>query len=185
MTKPRLQEKFEKEVRPVLSKEYDIKNSLALPAVSKVVINMGVGEVAKNQAQMDALKRDLAMIAGQAASIRNAKVSIASFSLRAGMPVGLSVTIRGARMYSFLDRLFSIVLPRLRDFRGIQVSSFDKAGNYTLGVTEHTIFPEVDPAKSAQPHGMEITITVANGSSEKSKRLLELMGCPFVKEETK
>jgi large subunit ribosomal protein L5 len=88
-------------------------------------------------------------------------------------------------MYSFLDRLFSIVLPRLRDFRGIQVSSFDKAGNYTLGVTEHTIFPEVDPAKSAQPHGMEITITVANGSSEKSKRLLELMGCPFVKEETK
>jgi large subunit ribosomal protein L5 len=181
MTKPRLQEKFEKEVRPVLSKEYDIKNSLALPVVAKVVINMGVGEVAKNQAQMDALKRDLAMIAGQAASIRNAKVSIASFSLRAGMPVGLSVTIRGARMYSFLDRLFSIVLPRLRDFRGIPVSSFDKAGNYTLGVTEHTIFPEVDPAKSAQPHGMEITITVANGSSEKSKRLLELMGCPFQK----
>jgi large subunit ribosomal protein L5 len=182
MTKPRLQEKFEKEVRPVLAQEYAIKNSLALPVVSKVVINMGVGEVAKNQAQMDALKRDLALIAGQAASVRNAKVSIASFSLRAGMPVGLSVTIRGVRMYSFLDRLFSIVLPRLRDFRGIPVSSFDKAGNYTLGVTEHTIFPEVDPTKSAQPHGMEITITVANGNPEKSKRLLELMGMPFQKE---
>ena len=185
MNRPRLQEKFEKEIRPAMAKEYDIKNSLSLPVVSKVVINMGVGEAAKNQGQMDALKRDLAAIAGQAPSIRNAKVSIASFSLRAGMPVGLSVTLRGVRMYSFLDRLFSIVLPRLRDFRGVPVKSFDKSGNYTLGFTEHTVFPEVDLAKSAAAHGMEVSIAVTNGNPEKSKRLLELMGMPFVKEEQK
>jgi large subunit ribosomal protein L5 len=178
----RLKEKFEKEVRPVLEKELGIKNILALPIVSKVVINMGVGEVAKNQQQMDNLKRDMATVAGQAASVRNAKVSIASFSLRAGMPVGLSVTLRGERMYSFLDRLFSIVLPRLRDFRGIPTKSFDKSGSYTLGLLEHTVFPEIDPTKSAQPHGMEITIVVKNADPEKSKRLLELMGCPFIKE---
>lgn len=182
MAKPRLQEKYEKEVRPVLEKDFGIKNKLAQPRVSKVVINMGVGEAAKNQAQMDAIKRDMATIAGQQPAIRNAKVSIASFSLRAGMPVGLAVTLRGARMYSFLDRLFSIVLPRLRDFRGISVKSFDKSGNYTLGLAEHTVFPEIDPTKSASSHGMEITIVVDNGGPEKSKRLLELMGCPFVKE---
>ena len=181
MNKSRLQEKFEKEIRLVMAKEYDTKNSLSLPKVAKVVINMGVGEAAKNQGQMDALKRDLAAITGQTPSIRNAKVSIASFSLRAGMPVGLSVTLRGVRMYSFLDRLFSIVLPRLRDFRGVSVTSFDKSGNYTLGFSEHTVFPEVDPAKSAQPHGMEVSITVVNGNPEKSKRLLELIGMPFQK----
>lgn len=178
----RLKEKFEKEIRPIMAKEYDIKNFLSLPKIAKTVINMGVGEAAKNQGQMDALKRDLAAISGQAPSTRNAKVSIASFSLRAGMPVGLSVTLRGARMYSFLDRLFSIVLPRLRDFRGVPIKSFDKSGNYTLGFTEHTVFPEVDPVKSAQPHGMEVSIAVANGNPKKSKRLLELLGMPFVKE---
>ena len=181
----RLKEKFEKEVKGTLAKEFDIKNTFAIPRVSKVVINMGVGTVAKNQQQMDALKRDLALITGQAPSIRNAKVSIASFSLRAGMPVGLSVTLRGERMYSFLDRLFSIALPRLRDFRGVPVKSFDKMGNYTLGFEEHTVFPEVDPAKAASPHGLEITIVTTAGSVEKSKRLLELLGCPFFKEEIK
>jgi large subunit ribosomal protein L5 len=132
---------------------------------------------------MDLLKRDLAVITGQAASVRSARVSIASFSLRAGMPVGISVTLRREKMYSFLDRLFSIVLPRLRDFRGISTKSFDKMGNYTLGVEEHTIFPEVDPTKSASPHGMEITIVTNAGAKEKAKRLLELMGCPFQKGE--
>jgi large subunit ribosomal protein L5 len=179
----RLQEKFEKEIKATLAKEFDIKNDHAIPVVEKVVINMGVGAAAKNQQQMDNLKRDMAAITGQAPSIRNAKVSIASFSLRAGMPVGLSVTLRGERMYSFLDRLFSIALPRLRDFRGIPTKSFDKRGNYTLGFEEHTVFPEVDPAKAAAPHGLEITIVTTAGDPEKSKRLLELMGCPFVKEE--
>ena len=179
----RLQEKFEKDIKGTLAKEFGIGNNLAISKVTKVVINMGVGAAVKNQQQMDNLKRDLAVITGQAPSIRNAKVSIASFSLRAGMPVGLSVTLRGERMYSFLDRLFSIALPRLRDFRGISLKSFDKMGNYTLGFEEHTVFPEIDPAKAAAPHGLEITIVTTTGTPEKSKRLLELMGCPFIKEE--
>lgn len=181
MNKGRLQEKFEKEVKGVVAKEFNIGNSLAVPKISKVVINMGVGNAAKNQQQMDALKRDLAVISRQAPSVRKAKVSIASFSLRAGMPVGLTVTLRGEKMYSFLDRLFSIVLPRLRDFRGISLKSFDKMGNYTLGFEEHTVFPEMDPAKSASAHGMEVTITTTAGDDEKAKRLLELLGCPFQK----
>jgi len=181
----RLKEKYQKEVEKTLATEFGIKNRHAIPRITKVVLNMGVGEAAKNQQAIDALKRDMATVSGQAPSIRNAKVSIASFSLREGMPVGLSVTLRGERMYSFLDRLFGVVLPRLRDFRGVSTKSFDKAGNYTLGVIEHTVFPEIDPAKAAQPHGMEITIVVTGGSVVQSKRLLELMGMPFVKEETK
>ncbi len=185
MQKPRLQEKFEKEVREKLAGEFKIKNRHAIPAVSKVVVNMGIGEAAKNQQTMESLKKDMAAITGQMPSVRNAKVSIASFNLRAGMPVGLSVTIRNEKMYSFLDRLFSIVLPRLRDFRGVSDKSFDAAGNYTLGVTEHSVFPEIDLAKAAQPHGMEITIVTTAGSPEHAKRLLELMGMPFTKGETK
>ena len=177
----RLQEKYEKEVKAVLEAEFAIKNKMAVPKVAKVVVNMGVGEAAKNQGQMEALKRDLSAITGQMPSVRNAKVSIASFNLRAGMPVGLSVTLRGVRMFSFLDRLFSVVLPRLRDFRGISVKSFDKLGNYTLGFSEHTVFPEIDTTKSAAAHGMEVTIVTTAGDREKAKRLLELLGCPFSK----
>lgn len=178
----RLREKYE-QARGVLTKEFDIKNKLAVPGITKVVVNMGVGEAAKNQQTMDNLKRDLAQITGQAPSVRNAKVSIASFSLRAGMPVGLATTLRGEQMYSFLDRLFSIVLPRLRDFRGVPVKSFDKFGNYTLGLTEHTVFPEIDQAKASPAHGLEITIVTNSGDVVKSKMLLELMGMPFQKEE--
>lgn len=181
----RLKEKYEKEVKQVLAKEFDIKNKLAIPTVEKVVINMGIGAISKNQQAMDALKRDMAAIAGQSPSIRNAKVSIASFSLRAGMPVGLSVTLRGEKMYSFLDRLFSIVLPRLRDFRGVSLKSFDKFGNYTLGFVEHTVFPEIDPTKSANAHGMEITIVTSSKDVVQSQRLLGLLGMPFEKGETK
>ena len=179
----RLKEKFDKEVKMTVAKEFGIKNPMAIPYVEKVVVNMGIGNAAKNQQQMDALKKDLATITGQAPSVRAAKVSIASFSLRAGMPVGLTVTLRGAKMYSFLDRLFSIVLPRLRDFRGISAKSFDKFGNYTLAFSEHTVFPEIDPTKSAAAHGMEVTIRVRGGNPEVSKRLLELLGCPFEKED--
>jgi large subunit ribosomal protein L5 len=182
MARTRLQEKFEKEAMPVLAKEFDIKNKLAVPKVEKVVVNMGVGEAAKNKQSMDSLKKDLSVITGQFPSTRNAKVSIASFSLRAGMPVGLSVTLRGEKMYSFLDRLFSVVLPRLRDFRGVSDKSFDKFGNYTLGFAEHTVFPEVDTTKSAPAHGMEITIVTTAGETKRAKKLLELLGCPFVKE---
>lgn len=178
----RLQEKYEKEVKSALAKEFDIKNSMAFPKVVKVVVNMGVGEAAKNEQAMTALKRDLAAITGQSPAIRSARISIASFSLRVGMPVGLSVTLRGKRMYAFLDKLFSIVLPRLRDFRGVPLKSFDKAGNYTIGFAEHTVFPEVDLTKSASPHGMEVTIVTNARDMVESRRLLELMGVPFEKE---
>jgi large subunit ribosomal protein L5 len=188
MQKPRLQEKYEKEVKAKMKEEFGIPNDLATPKVLKIVVNMGVGEIAKNESQLESLKRDLATITGQMPSIRKAKVSIASFSLREGMPVGLSVTLRGEKMYSFMDRLFSIALPRLRDFRGVPVKSFDKGGNYTLGFSEHTVFPEIDTTKSASPHGMEATIVTNAGSIGdsaeavvKSKRLLELLGCPFEK----
>lgn len=178
----RLQEKYEKEIKAVLAKEFDIKNTFAVPRLKKVVVNMGVGNLSKNQQAMDALKKDLSVITGQMPSVRNAKVSIASFSLRAGMPVGLSATLRDDRMYSFLDRLFSIVLPRLRDFRGVSTKSFDKIGNYTLGFTEHTVFPEIDSTKSASAHGFEISIVTTAEDKEQSKRLLELLGMPFEKE---
>lgn len=181
----RLQEKYEKEIKTELSKEFGIKNKLAVPKIEKVVINAGVGALSKNQGAMDALKKDISVITGQMPSVRNAKVSIASFSLRAGMPVGLSVTLRGEKMYSFLDRLFSIALPRLRDFRGVPVKSFDGKGNYTLGFAEHTVFPEIDPTKSAAAHGLEITIVTTAGSVEKGKKLLELLGMPFQKGEVK
>jgi large subunit ribosomal protein L5 len=182
----RLKEKYNKEIKTSLTNEFGIKNQMSVPHIVKVVVNMGVGEAAKNKTTMEALQRDLSTITGQAPSIRNAKVSIASFSLRAGMPVGISVTLRGERMYSFLDRLFSIVLPRLRDFRGVSDKSFDKQGNYTLGLTEHTVFPEIDPTKSASPHGMEITIVSTKASGVvQSKKLLEMLGMPFTKGEVK
>lgn len=177
----RLKQKYESEIKEVLAKEFSIKNKLAAPKLEKIVVNMGVGEAAKNQQVMDALKRDIAAITGQTPSVRNARVSIASFSLRAGMPVGLSATLRGEKMYSFFDRLVSIGLPRLRDFRGVPVKSFDKFGNYTLGFAEHTVFPEIDPAKSANAHGMEVTIVTSAKDPEKAKKLLELLGMPFEK----
>lgn len=181
----RLKEKYSKEIKSSLTKEFDIKNEMSIPRVTKVVVNMGVGEAAKSKQAMDALKKDMAVVTGQAPSVRNAKVSIASFSLRAGMSIGLMVTLRGDRMYSFLDRLFSIVLPRLRDFHGVSDKSFDKTGNYTLGFTEHTVFPEIDPTRSASAHGMEITIVTNSKSVLESRKLLELLGMPFEKEITK
>jgi len=181
----RLKEKYNKEIKQTLAKEFEIKNQMSIPKITKVVVNMGVGEAAKNQQTMDSLKKDLAALSGQFPSTRNAKVSIASFSLRAGMPVGLTVTLRGERMYAFIDRLFSVVLPRLRDFRGIPTKSFDGQGNYTLGLAEHTVFPEIDLGKAANPHGMEITIVIKGGAVVQSRRLLELLGMPFEKGENK
>lgn len=183
MLKSRLKEKYKKEVAPSLKKEFGIKNTMATPKVEKVVINMGVGEMIKNKELGASLAKDLAVISGQTPSLRRAKVSIAAFGLRRGMPVGYSVTLRGVRMYHFLDKLFSIVLPRLRDFRGVKVNSFDRRGNYTLGFSEHTVFPEIDTAKVAQPRGFEVVIVTNSESVEKSKRLLELLGMPFEKGE--
>jgi len=183
MTKSRLKDKYEKEITPTLKEEFGIKNPMATPKIIKVVVNMGVGEMTKSKEIGPSLSRDLAAITGQKPSTRLAKVSIATFGLRRGMPVGLSVTLRGVRMYDFLDKLFSIVLPRLRDFRGVPIKSFDAGGNYTLGLTEHTVFPEIDLSKGANARGMEISIVTTSGSPEKAKRLLELLGMPFEKEE--
>jgi len=179
--KQRLLKKYEEEVKPKLASEFDIKNQMAIPRLEKAVINMGIGSVTKNEQTIDNLKRDLAAITGQTPSVRPARVSIASFNLRAGMPVGLSVTLRKDKMYSFLDRLFSIVLPRLRDFRGVPIKSFDKYGNYTLGIAEHTVFPEIDISRSTPAHGLEVTIVTTAKEGEEAKRLLELLGCPFMK----
>ena len=181
MTGSRLKTKYNKEVVPELAKEFDIKNKMAVPKVEKVVVNMGAGEMIKNKELGQSLSRDLAAITGQTPSTRLAKVSIATFGLRRGMPVGLSVTLRGGRMYHFLDKLFSIVLPRLRDFRGVGLRSFDARGNYTLGLTEQTVFPEVDVTRVSSPHGLEISIVTNAGSPEKARRLLELLGMPFEK----
>lgn len=179
--KQRLLKKYEEEVKSKLASEFGIKNQMAIPRLEKVVVNMGIGSVAKNEQTIDSLKRNLAAITGQVPSVRSARVSIASFNLRAGMPVGLSVTLRKDKMYSFLDRLFSIVLPRLRDFRGIPTKSFDKYGNYTLGMAECTVFPEIDVSRSAPAHGLEVTIVTTAREGEEAKRLLELLGCPFIK----
>jgi len=184
MAKQRLQEKYEKEVFKTLVSEFGIKNKMAVPKINKVVLNVGTGSIAKNKEVVENLKKDLAAISGQKPAVKVAKVSIASFGLRRGMPVGLAVTLRREMMYAFLDRLFSIVLPRLRDFRGVSRKSFDKSGNYTLGVTEHIIFPEADITKGT-PHGLEITIVVNSGNKEVSERLLELLGMPFEKGEVK
>lgn len=176
----RLQERYQKEAAPKVAQEFQIKNPMAIPKISKVVINMGVGKDARIKEVFEVLKKDLAKITGQIPSVRPAKVSIASFNVRRGMPVGLSVTLRGERMYSFLDKLISIVLPRLRDFRGVSGKSFDKYGNYTLGLPDQTVFPEIEVGKSAG-HGLEIVIVIEPSNPEKSKKLLELLGMPFVK----
>lgn len=177
-----LKEKYNKEISPVLEKEFDIKNKMAIPRIKKIVVNMGVGDLSKEKTAREALAKDMATITGQTPSERLAKLSIATFGIRAGMPVGLTSTLRGARMYDFLEKLNSIALPRLRDFRGISLKGFDKSGNYTLGLSEHTIFPEIDLAKVTKSWGIQITIVTNAGNPERAKRLLELMGMPFEKE---
>jgi large subunit ribosomal protein L5 len=180
----RLKEKYIKEVVPKLIKEFDIDNKMAVPKIAKVTLNMGVGDTLKDKGLLEAAKKDLAAISGQEPSVRAAKVSVASFSIRRGMPVGLKSTLRGEKMWAFLDRLYSIVLPRFRDFRGLSLKSFDKSGNYTLGIAEHVVFPEIDIAKS-QPRGLEVTITTIGEENKIIKRMLELLGMPFEKTEEK
>lgn len=179
----RLKKKYQEEIAPKLARELGIKNKMAVPKVERVVINAGIGAVAKDKGELEKTGSNLAAITGQKPSIRPAKVSVAGFGIRAGMPVGLKVTLRQDRMYDFLDRLFSIVLPRLRDFRGVPIKSFDSAGNYTLGMEDYSVFPEVDLAKVPQgAKGLEITIVTNAEGKDKAKRLLELLGMPFEKE---
>jgi large subunit ribosomal protein L5 len=176
----RLKEKYQKEIVEKLAKDLETKNVFAIPRLEKIVVNMGVGNTLKNKEQLGQLKKDLMAITGQMPSDREARVSVASFSIRRGMIVGLKVTLRGERMYSFLDRLVSIVLPRLRDFRGVSKQSFDNAGNYTLGIVEHSVFPEIDITKT-QPHGLEVTIVSSAKNKEEAYKLLNYLGMPFEK----
>ena len=177
---PRLKQKYLDQIKPALIEEFGIKNSMSVPYIEKIVVNMGVGAAIKNKEIIENAKKDLALITGLYPSIRLAKVSVASFGVRAGMPVGLKVTLRKDKLYIFLDKLISVVLPRLRDFRGVSKNSFDKAGNYTLGIAEHTVFPEIDLSKG-MPRGLEITIVIKSKNKEGSVRLMELLGFPFEK----
>lgn len=177
----RLKQKYQEEIKKILIDEFKIENVMAVPALKKININVGIGDLLKNKEGKEVLAKDMAAIAGQKLSERKAKISVATFSVREGMVVGLSGTLRGERMYDFFDKFVNIVLPRLRDFRGVKRTSFDKAGNYTIGLTDHTVFPEIDVTKSAPAHGMEITFVTEAGSVEKGTRLMELLGMPFVK----
>lgn len=174
---------YKDKVAPKLVSEFNLGNPMAAPKIEKVVINMGIGDVKDDKAVREKVIEEFAALAGQRPSIRLARKSVSGFSLRKGEPVGLSATLRGRRMYAFLEKLFNIVLPRLRDFRGVSPSSFDQNGNYTLGITEHTVFPEVDLGKVGKVRGLEITIVTNTKDKEKAKRLLEELGMPFEKED--
>lgn len=176
----RLVTKYQNEIRKTLMDEYGIKNSMAVPALKKIVINVGIGGLIKNKEGKEALIKDMSDITGQRFSERKAKLSVSAFSVREGMIVGLSATLRKNRMYDFFDKFVNIVLPRLRDFRGVK-RSLDSQGNLTLGFSDHTVFPEIDSTKSAQPHGFEVTFVTGAKSREKGERLLELLGMPFIK----
>ncbi len=178
-----LQEDYKTKIKEVLAKEFDIKNVMMIPHLVKIVINTGTGDAIKNKEQSAKTAEDLAIITGQKAKITKARVSIAGFNIRAGMNVGMVVTLRGERMYDFYEKLVKIVLPRLRDFRGVPVKSFDKVGNYTLGIVEHTVFPEIDLGKVDRSRGMQITIVTSTKDKVESKRLLELLGMPFEKDD--
>ncbi len=178
-TTPRLQEKYASEVVPALQKEFGYSNAMQVPTLHKVVINIGMGEAIQNAKAMDNAVRDLTDITGQRPVVTRAKRSVAAFKLREGMAIGCMVTLRGRRMYDFLDKLMNVALARLRDFQGISADAFDGRGNYTLGIREQLVFPEIDYDKVDKVRGMEITIVTTARTDEEGRRLLKLLGMPF------
>jgi len=174
-------EQYQNDVAPALAKEFKIGNVMDVPRLMKIVINMGVGEAITNNKLLDAAMDDLAAIAGQRPRMNRARVSVANFKLREGMPVGCKVTLRGARMWEFFDRLVNVSLPRIRDFRGISAKGFDGRGNYSLGIKEHTIFPEIDYDKIMQTFGMDITFVTSAKTDEQARALLTQLKMPFRK----
>ena len=178
-TTPRLQQKYQTEVMPALQKEFGYTNVMEVPALAKVVINIGMGEAIQDAKRMDNAVRDLSVITGQRPVVTKAKRSVAAFKLRQGMSIGCMVTLRGRRMYDFLDKLMNVALPRLRDFQGVSADAFDGRGNYTLGIREQLVFPEIDYDKVDKVRGMEITIVTSAGTDEEGRRLLKLLGMPF------
>jgi large subunit ribosomal protein L5 len=177
----RLKEKYLKEVTPALMSKFNYKSIMQVPKIEKIVINMGVGDAVQNPKALDSAVEELTLIAGQKPVVTRAKKSIAGFRLRAGMPIGAKVTLRGERMYEFLDKLISVSLPRVRDFRGVSKKSFDGRGNYTLGIKEQLIFPEIDYDKVNKVRGMDIVIVTTAKTDEEARELLELLGMPFQK----
>ncbi|MBF4500975.1 MULTISPECIES: 50S ribosomal protein L5 [Savagea] len=177
----RLKEKFQKEITPALMSKFEYSSVMQVPKVDKIVINMGVGDAVQNAKVLDSAVEELTLIAGQKPVITKAKKSIAGFRLREGMPIGTKVTLRGERMYEFLDKLVSVSLPRVRDFRGVSSKAFDGRGNYTLGVKEQLIFPEIDYDKVSKVRGMDIVIVTTANTDEEARELLAQMGMPFQK----
>jgi large subunit ribosomal protein L5 len=175
----RLKEKYQKEIRPALLKELGLNNLMAVPRLEKIVLNMGLGEATQNVKLMDPLVADLASVAGQKPVTTRAKKSIAAFKVREGMPIGAMVTLRGDIMYEFLDRLVSVALPRVRDFKGVSTKSFDGRGNYTLGMRDQLIFPEVDYARVEKLKGMNVTIVTTAKDDNQARALLRQFGLPF------
>ena len=177
--KPRLQVYYEQTVRPRLQKEFGLANPHQVPGLDKVVLNVGMGDASKNPKSLEAAAEELAVITGQKPVITRAKKAIANFGLRAGVPVGVTVTLRGARMYEFLDRFIALAVPRIRDFRGLPSRSFDGRGNYTFGIKEQMIFPEIDFDKVEKIHGMDITIVTSTERDDLAMALLRELGWPF------
>jgi large subunit ribosomal protein L5 len=175
----RLREKYQKDVVPALKKEFGYTNVMAIPKVSKVVVNMGLGEATSNAKIIDTAADELGKITGQKAAVRRATKSIAQFKVRQGQPVGVMVTLRGERMYEFLDRLVGIALPRVRDFKGISSKGFDGRGNYTLGLKDQIIFPEIDYMKVDKARGMNVSVVTTAKTDEEARKLLQLIGLPF------
>jgi large subunit ribosomal protein L5 len=177
--RPRLQEKYRSEIAPALKDEFGYANVMQIPGLTKIVVNMGVGEAARDAKLIDGAIRDLAAITGQKPAVAKAKKSIAQFKLREGMPIGAHVTLRGDRMWEFLDRLLSIALPRIRDFRGLSDKQFDGRGNYTFGLVEQVMFHEIDPDKVDRQRGMDITIVTTATNDAEGRALLRRLGFPF------
>jgi large subunit ribosomal protein L5 len=175
----RLKERYTKDVAPALKKEFGYSNVMAIPRISKIVVNMGLGEATSNAKIADTGADEVSRIAGQKAVVRRATKSIAQFKLRQGMPVGAMVTLRGERMYEFLDRLISIALPRVRDFRGVSPKGFDGRGNFTMGLRDQLLFPEIDYMKVDKARGMNVSVVTTAKTDEEARKLLQLMGMPF------
>jgi large subunit ribosomal protein L5 len=175
----RLKDRYEEEIAPALRERFGIENPMRIPRLEKIVVNMGVGEASQNSRAMDGAMEDLAKITGQKAQMRRARKSIAGFKIREGMPVGARVTLRGERMWEFLDRLVSVALPRVRDFRGISPNSFDGHGNYALGLREQLIFPEISYDAIDTTRGLDVAVVTTTESDEEARELLRLLGMPF------
>lgn len=176
---PRLKEKYLKEIVPLMTKEFSYDNVMEVPRLKKIVLNVGLGEAIQNIKLLDAAQKELSMISGQKAVVTKAKKSIAAFKLRQGVAIGCKVTLRGDRMYEFLDRLISVALPRIRDFKGIAGKAFDGRGNYALGLKEQFIFPEIDYDKVEMVHGLDVIFCTSAKTDKESKSLLRYMGMPF------